>query len=276
MKYIRRGIVMLFLASVALWAAVYVLTVRDKDQTPPQITGTTDEIQVSVGATDEELLAGLTASDDRDGDITDKIRVGAHSKFIHKGSCEVQYYVFDSSYNVAQFSRRVTYTDYESPRFILSSPLIYEVDSTVSVMSRVSAKDDLDGDISGKIKIVSSNVNESKEGVYSADLEVTNEYGDVCELELPVHIVEKGFFDEEAPQIVLNSYLVYLKKGEQLNPEQYLQKVMEADESEGNLDDVQIENGADTSKEGIYEVTYTYESSNGKSTVSYLIVAVTE
>ncbi|MDY3766154.1 MAG: bacterial Ig-like domain-containing protein [Lachnospiraceae bacterium] len=276
MKYIRRGIVMLFLASVALWAAVYVLTVRDKDQTPPQITGTTDEIQVSVGATDEELLAGLTAFDDRDGDITDKIRVGTHSKFIHKGSCEVQYYVFDSSYNVAQFSRRVTYTDYESPRFILSSPLIYEVDSTVSVMSRVSAKDDLDGDISGKIKIVSSNVNEAKEGVYSADLEVTNEYGDVCELEVPVHIVEKGFFDEEAPQIVLNSYLVYLKKGEELNPEQYLKKVVEPDESEGNLDDVQIENGVDTSKEGIYEVTYTYESPNGKSTVSYLIVAVTE
>ncbi|MCI7813965.1 MAG: bacterial Ig-like domain-containing protein, partial [Robinsoniella sp.] len=133
-----------------------------------------------------------------------------------------------------------------------------------------------DGDISGKIKIVSSNVNESKEGVYSADLEVTNEYGDVCELEVPVHIVEKGFFDEEAPQIVLNSYLVYLKKGEELNPEQYLKKVVEPDESEGNLDDVQIGNGVDTSKEGVYEVTYTYESPNGKSMVSYLIVAVTE
>lgn len=276
MRFVRRGIVALFAVAVALWAAVYVLTVRGKDQTPPRITGTTDEIQVSVDASEEELLAGLAASDDRDGDITDQIRVGSHSKFIHTGSCEVQYYVFDSSYNVAQFSRRVTYTDYESPKFILSSPLIYEEGSTVSIMSRLSAEDDLDGDISGKIKIVSSNINQNKEGIYSAEVEVTNEYGDVSVLELPVHVVGKGTLGEDAPRIVLDSYLIYVKKGEKLDPKSHLQKVVKADGDEARLADVQIKNGADTSKEGIYEVTYTYEGANGESAVSYLIVAVTE
>lgn len=276
MRFVRRGIIALFAASVALWAVVYMLTVRGKDQNPPRITGTADEIQISVNASDEELLAGLKASDDRDGDVTDQIHVGSHSKFIHRGSCEVQYYVFDSSYNVAQFSRRVTYTDYEAPKFILSSPLIYEEGSTVSIMSRLSAEDDLDGDISGKIKIVSSNINQNKEGIYSAEVEVTNEYGDVSALELPVHIVERGTLGEDTPRIVLDSYLIYLKKGKKFDPKSYLQKVVKADESQARMDEVQIKNGADTSKEGVYEVTYTYEGSDGESAVSYLIVVVTE
>ena len=277
MRYIRSGIVVLFAAALALWLAVNVLMVRGKDTTPPVITSTAEEIELSVSDAEEEILKGLTASDDVDGDLTDKIRVGTHSKFIHPGVCEVSYLVFDSSYNVGQYTRRVTYTDYVSPRFTLKAPLIYQVGSTVSLMSRVSAVDVLDGEIDGKIKIISSNVNSEKEGIYSAQFEVTNEYADVVTLTLPVHIVEaQSDVSEDVPQIVLNSYLIYLKKGEQFQPKDFLKEVNETEEKKGSISRVKIENGVDTSEEGVYEVTYTYRSTGGNTGTTYLAVVVTE
>lgn len=276
MRYIRRGIVVIFAASLALWLAVTVLEARGKDTASPVITSTVDEIEVSVSDGEEVLLEGLTASDNRDGDITDRIRVGTHSKFIHPGVCEVRYFVFDSSYNVGQYSRRVTYTDYVSPEFTLNASLVYKVGTDVSVMSRVGAVDVLDGEIDDKIKMLTSDVNSTKEGEYSVELEVTNEYADVVAITLPVHMVSYDPQEEDRPQIVLDSYLIYLEKGGRFSPGNYLKEVIEADGSKGSISEVDIDNGVNTAREGVYEASYTYESDDGKSNTAWLVVVVTE
>ena len=276
MRYIRSGIVVLFAAALALWLAVNVLMVRGKDTTPPVITSTAEEVELSVSDIEEEMLKGLTAFDDVDGDLTDKIRVGNHSKFIHPGVCEVSYLVFDSSCNVGQYTRRVTYTNYESPRFTLTAPLSYEVGSSVSLLSRIGAVDVLDGQIDGKIKIVSSNINSEKEGIYTAKFEVSNEYADVSAITLPVHVEERNAFSEDVPEIVLNNYLIYLKKGESFQPKSFLKEVREPDGTEGSISRVKIKNGVNTSEEGVYEVTYTYRSTGGNTGTTYLAVVVTE
>lgn len=274
MKHIQRGIVLLFIAVTAVWVYVYMTIVQKKDTVRPIITSETDTIEVSVNATDEELLKGLTATDDRDGDLTEQIRIGGHSKFITKGSCTLNYLVFDGSYNVGTYQRRINYTDYKSPVFSLEEPLIYEKNASVSVLSRIHATDDLDGQIDDKIKMTASNINSEKEGVYSVTLEVTNEYADVEEITLPVHVTEYGSLLDQMPRITLSDYLIYLGKGENFHPEDYLQEVTQADGSSGNTGEVRIEQNVQTAKEGVYEVCYRYTGSNGKTAVSYLVVVV--
>ena len=45
------------------------------DNTPPEILFASDALQVSVAASDAELMAGVTARDDRDEDVTASILV---------------------------------------------------------------------------------------------------------------------------------------------------------------------------------------------------------
>ena len=82
MRYIRRVIVIAFVAAAAVYLVTTIGVSRKKDKTAPVITCEVDELEVSAGASEEELLKGLKATDNKDGDITDKIRVGSHSKFI--------------------------------------------------------------------------------------------------------------------------------------------------------------------------------------------------
>lgn len=278
MKYIRLGIVIVFAAAAMLWLTVRILVVGDKDTVSPVITSTEEEIEVSVHASAKEMLTGLTAVDDVDGDISNKIRVGEHSKFITDGTCKVSYLVFDSSFNVGQYSRKVTYTDYESPKFTLNAPLIYEegLGYTPSVLNRVGAEDMLDGDISGKIKIISNDIDSTEANNYVLTLEVANEYADISQITLPVHVVDDDSISEEAPQIRLAQYLVYKKKGEQLDPKEYVEEVLDAEENSIDTDFIKIENKADTSREGVYEIKYSYKGSNGITGITYLVVVVTE
>lgn len=273
MRYIRRVIVIAFVAVAAVYLVTTIAVSRKQDKTAPVITCEVDELEVSSGASEEELLKGLKATDNKDGDITDKIRVGSHSKFIDQGVCDVTYLVFDSSYNAGQYTRRVRYTDYTSPKFSLTASLVYDLASEVTILNKLQASDAIDGDINEKIKIISSNVNVEKEGTYSIGVEVVNDYADVVSLELPVHIVD---IDDNAPSIQLDTYLVYVDKGGAFNPAEHLQGAAAADGTAIDPGAVAITSSVDTSKAGTYEAAYQCTDGAGRTGYSYLIVVVTE
>ena len=71
MKQIKIAVLALFVCSVAVFS---VFTIRDfletKDQLPV-IEAEQDTISVPIDATDEQLCAGLRATDAEDGDLTD-------------------------------------------------------------------------------------------------------------------------------------------------------------------------------------------------------------
>ena len=66
MKKIKIFSIILFICSAAAYAGCRIYAGAMTDHTPPVISGG-DDIQVSVEDTDDKLLEGMTAEDDRDG-----------------------------------------------------------------------------------------------------------------------------------------------------------------------------------------------------------------
>ena len=124
MRYLRLATIFIFIVACAVlcWT-LYSLSLQDT--TAPQITDSVGDLHLSVTEDPDALLSGLTAADDRDGDLTDRILVERISRFSEPGVCQVDYVVFDGSNNFCRYQRTVTYDDYTSPRLELEKPLLY-------------------------------------------------------------------------------------------------------------------------------------------------------
>lgn len=266
-----RGItIAVFGIVLAAWLYTGVMAQWKADKTSPVIQSESDMILLSVEDDASRLFEELSAADDRDGDLTDEIMLGTVSKFSAPGVLEATYLVFDKSNNLATYKRKIEYTDYSSPVFSLREPLVFGVGESTSILEYLTLQDSIDGDISKKIKIVSSTIDTSAPGLYLIGVTGTNAYGDTVQAELPVNIVEKR---NGAPEISLSSYLVYLKKGESFRPESYLESIQLADGTKvTNVSAVQIDSQVNMSQAGTYNVLYKYADSFGS--VGYTAMTV--
>ena len=122
MRKIKIFSIILFICSAAVYIGCRIYAGVMTDHTPPVISGG-DAIEVSVEDPKEKLLEGMTAEDDRDGDVTDSLVVQEISEFDDEGNRTVRYAAVDDSGNVGYYSRTMTYTDYGQPTFAMSSPL---------------------------------------------------------------------------------------------------------------------------------------------------------
>lgn len=273
MRYIRKTVTILFAVTFVIWGISIFISHKNVDRENPVITSDSDRIQVSVNDDEKKLKKGLKAVDNKDGDITDQIMIGKQSKFVEKGISNVQFLVFDSSNNVGSITKEIEYTDYTSPTFVLTHPLVYTLYDKVTVLDRITAMDCIEGDISDKMKIVSSDVNENRPGVYTIGVQVSNKFGDMVSVQLPVNIVEQ---EEDVPYLVLDSYYVTVKKGEDFYPGTYLEHATLSDGSEIGRSDISIENYVDTTVEGTYQVIFSYLDTVGRKGHTNLIVNVIE
>lgn len=261
------------------------------DNEAPVIKAEADEITVSVKATDGDLLAGLSASDNVDGDVTNSLAVVSKSDFVTKGTLKVNYAAFDSHNNVATYTRKVTYEDYRSPRFSADEPFhfVYSTNSS-AIFSQVKANDVLDGDITPNIWIIYGEV---KEGgtEYPVILQVTNSAGDTSSISITAFREDKASYSLARP--ALTKYIVYTKAGKSLDMGKYIQGyykngIMHLFENEEGKENPEFEReniSIDTSEvnfsePGEYVVRYTlryipknsYEWENLGTTELYLIV----
>ncbi len=277
MRYLRILISVLCAASIIAYAGLYITIKMGRDDTPPVINDSLGEIEVLSTATDSELKKGLTARDNRDGDVTDSMIIGNRSKFTDKGVCTLEYIAFDKSNNVSSYKRQVKFTDYHSPRFTLSKSLVYQTGRNITLLERIGATDILDGDISNNISIIASNISLIDRGDYSITVKMVNSGGDESRLELPVHITtsEDLQFD-----VHLSDYIVYVPVGTAIDPMSYFAGVSARDKSleqstiQWNAKDISVTGTVDTNTPGVYEICYRYTAQNGKSGISYLVVVV--
>ncbi len=195
------------------------------DSRGPVIAMDSETIEVTCDATDEELLAGITASDKKDGDVTDSLMVETLGDFTDTGVRTMTVVAFDSDNNVASATREVVYTDYESPRFSLDAPLMFP-EGTTDVLEGLTASDTLDGDLTDRITITCvDDVYMYDAGIYAVIFSVTNSGGDTAEL--PVNL---EYYDTAeasgAPEITLSDYLIYVDEDEDVNAWDYVESVM--------------------------------------------------
>lgn len=261
---LRIVILIFFIITAAVYGVNYAREKLNEDLVAPVIASESDEIYVSVNATDAELMQGLTASDDQDGDVTESLVVVSQMDFITKGTRKVNYAAFDSHNNVGTYNRKIVYTDYRSPRFSSSRPFHFvysDDDSSASVFSQVMADDVLDGDLTASIRIVYGSASESGT-VYPVVMSVTNSAGDTASISVNAYREDTTSFAIPTP--ALSDYIVYTTAGYPIDAWSYVigyyrngTRTLFYDDGRYFLEDVTIDDsGVDYNTPGEYVITY--------------------
>ncbi len=275
MRNLKISIIVLFLVVSVAFLAFFFYDRLAADYTPPVIVCDGVPLEVSIQATDRDFCKGLTATDNVDGDITDRIIVRKVSQLSSSDTATIYYAVFDSSSNLCTFSRSVRYTDYCKPHFSLVQPLSYNVSGTVTLEDRLTARDVLDGDITPKIRISSNAISVSEAGVYPLTVQVTNSSGDTSVATFRVRIENQT---ASHPVIELDQYLLYVPVGTRLTDGDLRSHITKAKESyigsALNPESISIDNAVDTENVGNYFVDYSYTNANGYTTTVTVTVIV--
>ena len=273
-KLLRRITLALFVMMLVAFIVFSVVERMTTDTTIPVITIDTDVIELSVKDKQERLFEGVAAYDAKDGDISDKVQIESISKFIEPGVCTVTYAVSDSDKHVVKHTRTLKYTDYTSPEFYMKRALVYGVDEALDIRAAVGARDCIDGDISERVAILTTDYIRNTAGVFTVSLQVSNSKGDTIYLDVTVHVEGN---ETMAPEIQLKKSLIYVKKGETPVFEDYLGDVtvngvlMKKEDIE-----LLISTNYDADEEGTYNVHYYISTKDGYEGHSILTVVVEE
>lgn len=293
---------------VGVAALIFVIYKADEaateDSSWPVFSCSREELQISINDGEDVLLAGITAADEKDGDVTDSIIVENISDFYGDGKRTVTYAAFDNDDHVSELERVITYTDYTQPRFELKDSLRFRVGQTINLGSMVSVWDCLDGDISNQVKMqMDSSISNRTTGIYEVVYEVTNSAGDTAILPVQAEVYQPTNREVEMD---LNQYLIYYdgtetdyykyldtltvgtevytfaKENSEGEPGNETVNAPEEEEGEGNQEgevnyistkNVTIQSYVDETTPGIYQVYYFYESTKYQATeVLYVVV----
>lgn len=253
----KKALLALVLLCCAAFAAFQYLSRQRIDREPPQITMAQDELSLSVKDPQEKLLEGVSATDAQDGDVTDSLVVESVRGIVSDKRFTVTYAAFDAAGNVTKAQRTVCYTDYTSPRFVLTAPLIFHEGASLDVFAPLGAKDVFDGSLKDRIKgtLVSGESQVSQAGNYTVEFRVTNSLGDTSYLTAPVQVLPAG---SSGAELELSSYITYLKKNADFVPEYYMKDLVVNGQtvSLDNADTPSVSSNVDMTKSGTYWVDF--------------------
>lgn len=228
MKIIRKIWLGAVIVMLVLFIGYRIFETMKTDSSGPVISGGQDKIEVSIHDPEEVLLQGITATDKKDGDVTNSLIVEKISNFYEDGTRTATYAAFDSDHHITKVEREISYTDYTSPRFQLTGSLRFRAGEMVNIDTIVKATDCLDGDLSNKVKIrMDTAINNRVTGFYRVEYVVTNSAGDSVTLPIDIEIYEP--YNNEV-ELNLDRYLVYYT-GEDMDYKDYLKSIRK-----GNLE----------------------------------------
>ena len=266
MKRIKIFTLIFFCCSAVAFAGCKLYERVMTDHQAPVISGGEEPLEISVTDTEDKLLEGMTAEDDRDGDVTDSLVVQEISGFDEENQRTVTYAAVDKSGNVGYSSRTITYTDYQAPVFAMSSPLRFPMGTSFNICEGLTASSSLDGDLTSNIKYtLDRTVSNSTTGTYQAEFRVMDSAGKTSYLTTEIEVYDPS---EERVDVTLNTYLLYLKVNDPFDPAGYYAGA----DREGTLE---IQSTVNTAAAGTYYVDYIV--SDGQfSGKSRMVVVVSE
>jgi len=292
MRLLRLGGLIVFVLSSAAFLLFRWYENYTTDTTGPVISFPTDTIYMEVGADEGILLSDVTAFDEKDKDVTDRLIIESISKFVSPGKRIISYAAFDNSNNITKKERYLVYTDYKPPRFSLSRPLSFNVGDYIDIIEYMKAEDCIDGDLSNNIRYEEMDEDFGEhEGEFDVKFWVTNSCGDSSYLPVKV-FYQYPSYDRQSrtPLISMEDYIVYLEQGDSFKPEIYPYGFCLGDKEYSFLkqasytigdksisrDTIKIYSNVNTKIPGVYYVDYEltiYEGFTGKTR---LIVVVEE
>lgn len=259
--------ILVIIVTVAAFLGYCSLDAMRTDTKAPEIKLASDMLEVSVEDPKSALLQGVSAADNKDGDVTDSLVVENITMLDSTGTVTVSYAAFDAAGNVARAERKAVYTDYVSPRFTLSKPLIYTQGTSFDVLGNIGATDVFDGDIQHRVRAtILGEESISQAGTHVVQFQVTNSLGDTHAKSFPVEVMTGDPYDAD---LELEQYIVYLPVGSVFNAASYL-KSFSYQRSRVELSgvvpagfDLETKGQVQTQNPGTYTVSYTLTYTEG-------------
>lgn len=273
------------LAAAGVLFAGYLYWIHNNlDTAGPVITVEEGLLEISVKDEETALMQGISAWDNRDGDVTGRMLVESIYGINEDHVVTVTYAAFDRAGNVSKVERQVRFKDYVAPKFELFGSLSFPGGTGFDVLDYVGAQDVIEGDIRRRVRatLISDTKSISEMGSHVVRFQVTNSLGDTVRVELPVEVYDPEWY---TAAVELEEYLVYLKVGDSFEPEDYLKTFLvrgsEIDVSRRVPEDVycSIDSGVSTRRPGVYTVTYNLSKNINLTTFSgqaVLVVIVEE
>ena len=160
----------------------------------PEIIAT--DKKITQGTAFKEL-AGVSATDKEDGDLTEKIKVVENTvKPDIIGTYRVIYEVADSHNKKTTKEINVEVVKDKEPVIIAQDQILF-VDEEFDALAEVRATDEEDGDLTSKIKVIKNTVNTEKVGLYKVTYQLTDSHGNKVEKTIEVEVVEYDFSIED-------------------------------------------------------------------------------
>ena len=263
MKKVRIFSIVLLLISAGAFVAFRQYRKMTDDTVPPVLTCESEELVLQTDAAEEDLLQGVTAVDNRDGDVSGTLVVESISSFDDEGCRIVTYAAVDASNNVGRCQRTLVYEGYQPPEFHLKAPLSFAAGDTVKILSCITASGSLDGDLTDRIKYsLEGTVNSMVPGNYPVEFRVMDSGGNTVYLNTQIEVYERTY---TGIKVSLKEYLVYLDKGQSFDPYAYYNGA----DAEGELS---IESNVNTEEEGSYYVDYVVNGFGGKGKNRLIVV----
>ena len=271
MHFLRICVSVLAAVSVIIMAIFTIADLSRKNQ--PVIKCDSGEIlEVPTKISDKELLKYVTAFDEEDGDLSDRIIVERQNYFLEKGLTTVNFAVCDSDNNTVKLKKKIKFSDYTSPQIKLLDDLLISTSETIDFKNVVSIVDKYDGDISSKAKIISPNYNNLKPGNYNINFKVTNYFSDTCDITIKAIVTDE---DYSAATIKLSEYLIYTEIGETVDFKSYIKSVVSQNGHNYSVSQVSVNDSEFNAEEaGTYDVFFSVKSGGTTVTKTRMIVIV--
>lgn len=235
--------VLVLLAAVAGW----VIFNRDRERPEIKISKTKEEVYRS-GMTKEELLKGVTATDDRDGDVTESLMVESVKVSEENDYVTVTYVAVDKSKNVTRKSWNMKFAGEDAPE---ETPAAEE--------ESASAQD--------------SQETEPEEEQSAAET-VQQDPEEVAIAEQEDRIAK---LSPQAPRFYLKQHTLTVPLGGEFNKLDWVDEITDDKDDRSRLfRDIRVEGDVDVSVAGTYSLTYFAVDSDGnRSNEEILTVTVT-
>lgn len=269
-----------FLAILCIALAGFVIGVRMRtDREGPKITFSDKEIVYTDSTSEEELLEGVTAEDDVDGDVSDTITLESVYPLDDETAVAV-YVAKDSKNNITKVKREMKYSEEGSskknkeensekqnqeeqepentPEPTVTEALPEEEQTDGQDVAPTSEPDQAKGAEANETAAGESNVDQEAEEARAAQEAIASQ------------------MPEQSPRIYLTDYLIRIKQGESIDRLSYVKEIQDdADNISELWHYISIDGTVDVNTPGTYELSYyVIDSNNNESNRALLKVIV--
>lgn len=230
----KKGLVaMLFLACAALLAGNVVVYIGE-DRKGPEISVPQEEITYVAGTDTSALLNGVTAQDNRDGDVTDTVTIESIIPNADQTGASVIYVAKDSKNNVTKETRTIVY-------------------STDAAQAAVAAADQ-------------AAQNQAAADPAAAQGDAAGESAQTVDDGAAQNEAAIAALPAESPRFYLTQYSVEVERGADFNELSYVQDISDDKDSRDELyQGIQISGEVDTNTPGEYTLEYHVVDSDGNN-----------